>query len=208
MSFELWLAFVATVAILIVIPGPTTLTVLGYSLSYGRRAAFTLVAAVVLGDSTALALSLFGLGSVLATSAFWFAAVKFVGGLYLLFLGVQALRRGIGNAPAAPPPLAGSRWQLFANTWLVTALNPKGIIFYVAFLPQFVIPDAPVAPQLWLLAATFIALALINATLYTVFAASLSDLLSSAHARRRFDLAGGALLSAAGIWALFARRAS
>jgi threonine/homoserine/homoserine lactone efflux protein len=105
-------------------------------------------------------------------------------------------------APAAP----GSRWRLFANTYLVTALNPKGIVFFVAFMPQFIDPRANVTHQLWVLALTFVSMAALNATLYAVFAASARRLLASPRAQRRFNLAGGSLLSAAGVWALLARR--
>jgi threonine/homoserine/homoserine lactone efflux protein len=209
MSIELWLAFVAASAILLIIPGPTILTVIGYSLTHGRRANAALVAAVALGDSTALMLSLLGLGALLATSAFWFTAVKWVGGLYLLILGVRLFFAGVAvNEAAAPPAAAKSLWRLFANTYIVTALNPKGMIFFVAFLPQFISADAEVAAQLWILAITFVVMATINATLYAVFAASAAKLLSSPRAQRRFRFAGGSLLSAAGVWALLARRAA
>lgn len=207
MSFELWLAFVAASTVLLVLPGPTILTVISYSLAHGRRAKLPLVAAVALGDSTALLLSLLGVGALLATSALWFTVVKTIGGLYLLYLGLRLLRAGIGDAGEVPAPVVpASRWRLFANTWLVTALNPKGIIFFVAFLPQFLSPDHPVTPQLWGLAATFVVLATINASLYAMFAGAARDLLQSAAARRRFNRVGGSLLSAAGVWALLARR--
>ena len=78
MSIESWLAFVAASAVLLVIPGPTILTVISYSIAHGRRANAPLVAAVALGDSTALVLSLLGLGALLATSALWFTAIKLV----------------------------------------------------------------------------------------------------------------------------------
>ena len=80
MSIELWLAFVAAPALLLIIPGPTILTVISYSMAQGRRANVPLVAAVALGDSTALVVSLLGLGARLATSAFWFTIVKWAGG--------------------------------------------------------------------------------------------------------------------------------
>ena len=99
MPIELWLAFVAASAVLLVLPGPTILTVISYSLAHGRRAQLPLVAAVALGDSTALVLSLLGLGALLATSAFWFTVVKVVGGLYLLYLGLKLLRAGVSAAP-------------------------------------------------------------------------------------------------------------
>ncbi|MBO9514718.1 MAG: LysE family translocator [Variovorax sp.] len=206
MSLQLWLAFVAASAVLLVIPGPTILTVISYSVAHGRRANVPLVAAVALGDSTALVLSLLGLGALLAASAFWFMVIKWVGGLYLLYLGVKLLRAGIAPAVLAAPAAPQSRWRLFANTWLVTALNPKGIVFFVAFLPQFINPRANVPHQLWLLAITFVAMATLNATLYAAFAASARRLLASPRAQRRFNLTGGSLLSAAGVWALLARR--
>ncbi|OUM01809.1 LysE family translocator [Variovorax sp. JS1663] len=206
MSIEIWLAFVAASAVLLIIPGPTILTVISYSMAHGRRANVPLVAAVALGDSTALAVSLLGLGALLAASAFWFTVVKWAGGLYLLYLGFKLLRAGASSAELAAPAAPGSRWRLFANTWLVTALNPKGIVFFVAFLPQFLRPGEDVTQQLWILALTFVVMATLNATLYAVFAAAARRLLSSPRAQRRFHLAGGSLLSAAGIWALLARR--
>ncbi|PIF77186.1 threonine/homoserine/homoserine lactone efflux protein [Variovorax sp. 54] len=208
MPIELWLAFVAASALLLIIPGPTILTVISYSMSHGRRANVPLVAAVALGDSTALVVSLLGLGALLATSAFWFTVVKWVGGLYLLYLGIKLLRAGISSTEVAAPAAPASRWRLFANTYLVTALNPKGIVFFVAFLPQFIRPGADVSHQMWVLALTFVALATLNATLYAVFASSAGRLLASPRAQRRFHLAGGSLLSAAGLWALMARRAT
>jgi len=206
MSVDLWLAFVAASAVLLIIPGPTILTVISYSMAQGRSARLPLAAAVALGDSTALVMSLLGLGALLASSAFWFTVVKTIGGLYLVYLGIKLLRAGITTSAISTPPAPASRWRLFANTWLVTALNPKGIIFFVAFLPQFLNPDADVTRQLWLLATTFVVLATVNATLYAVFAASASRLLASPRAQRRFNLSGGALLSVAGIWALLAKR--
>jgi threonine/homoserine/homoserine lactone efflux protein len=92
MDIDMWLAFALASAILLIIPGPTILTVISYSVSHGYRAKIPLIIAVALGDSTALALSLLGLGALLAESAFWFQVVKWAGGLYLLFLGIRLLR--------------------------------------------------------------------------------------------------------------------
>lgn len=206
MPIELWLAFVAASAVLLIIPGPTILTVISYSMANGRRANFPLIAAVALGDSTALVVSLLGLGALLATSAFWFTVVKWVGGLYLLYLGVKLLRAGFSPPQVTAPAAPGSRWQLFANTYLVTALNPKGIVFFVAFLPQFISAGASVTRQLWVLAATFVVMATANAALYAVFAGSARRLLASPRAQRRFNVVGGSLLSVAGVWALLAKR--
>jgi len=207
MSIETWLAFVLASCILLVIPGPTILAVVSYSISYGKRANIPLVAAVALGDSTALLLSLAGLGALMSTSAWVFNAVKIVGGLYLIYLGINLLvAKPFTEQPESGTPIMESRWKLFANTWLVTALNPKGIIFFVAFLPQFINPTLAVTPQLWLLSITFVALAVLNASLYAVFASSARKLLSSTHAQRRFNRGGGSLLIVAGVWALAAQR--
>ena len=100
MPLELWLAYAATSAVVLAIPGPTILLVLSYSISHGRAAALPLVAGVALGDSLAITLSLIGLGTLLAASAFWFTVIKWLGGLYLIFLGIQ-LVRGAGNPPPA-----------------------------------------------------------------------------------------------------------
>lgn len=206
MSLELWFAFAVSSAVLLVIPGPTILTVISYSVAHGRRANVPLVAAVALGDSTALALSLLGLGALLATSALWFAAVKLVGGLYLLYLGAKLLRSGFASSELLLPKAPGSLWRLFMNTYLVTALNPKGMVFFAAFLPQFINPSASVTQQLWVLAVTFVVLAILNATFYAVFATSARRVMFSPNAQRGFNIAGGSLLLAAGIWALLARR--
>lgn len=206
MPIELWLAFVAASAVMLVIPGPTILTVISYSMSHGRRANVPLVLAVALGDSTALVVSLLGLGALLETSAFWFTAVKWVGGLYLLYLGIRLMRAGISATEIAAPAAPASRWRLFLNTYLVTALNPKGIVFFVAFLPQFLSPAASATQQMGILGVTFVVLAATNATLYAVFAGSARKLLASPRAQRRFHVAGGSLLAAAGVWALTARR--
>jgi threonine/homoserine/homoserine lactone efflux protein len=208
MSIETWLAFVAASAILLLIPGPTILTVISYSVTHGKRAKAALVAGVALGDSTALVLSLLGLGALLATSALWFSVIKFAGGLYLLYLGIRLARAGIASALPAKPDAATSRWRLFANTYAVTALNPKGIVFFVAFLPQFIAPGSDVSRQLWILAVTFVVMAAVNATLYAVFAGSAARLLASPRSQRYFNVTGGSLLSAAGIWAMLAKRSA
>lgn len=206
MAFESWLAFVVASAILLVFPGPTILTVISYSVTHGRKANVPLVAAVALGDSTALLASLVGLGALLAISAFWFTAVKVAGGLYLLYLGIKLFRAGFSPSEMAEPMSDASHMKLFTNTYLITALNPKGIVFFMAFLPQFITPGENGVLQMWLLAVTFVALATINATLYTVFASSARWLIASSTAQRRFNFAGGTLLSAAGVWALLAKR--
>lgn len=206
MAFELWIAFVIASCVLLIIPGPTILTVISYSIAHGRRANIPLVTAVALGDSTALVLSLAGLGAVLATSAWLFLVIKWIGGLYLIYLGIKLIRTGSTPQVTQTAKPLDSRLKLFGNTWLVTALNPKGIIFFVAFLPQFIDPVSSVGPQLWILSISFVVLATINATVYAVFAANARRLLASPKAQRRFNIGGGSLLTIAGGWALTAKQ--
>lgn len=208
MTFSTWLAFAAATAVLLVIPGPTILTVISYSLAHGKKVRLPLAAAVALGDSTALVLSILGLGALLAVSAFWFGVVRWVGGGYLIFLGVKMLRAGTSGGPALLPKAPESVARLFANTWLVTALNPKGMVFFAAFLPQFINPEAPAAPQLWVLSATFVAMAFVNAGAYALFASQARRIITGPRSLRAFNLSGGALLAGAGVWALLSRRAA
>jgi len=207
MSFELWLAFVATSTVILVIPGPTILTLVSYSLAHGRRAYFPVLAAVVLGDSTAIAVSLLGLGVLLAASSLLFALVKWIGGMYLIYLGLKLL---LGSKTSSDQTTevnsASSGWSLFARMYPVAFLNPKGIVFYVAFFPQFVIPDNHASVQLSLLAVTFIVLGIANATVYSFFASSCRKILSRPGARRGANILGGSLLTAAGAYALLMRR--
>ncbi|EPJ54597.1 MAG: lysine exporter protein LysE/YggA [Osedax symbiont Rs2] len=206
MSIEIWITFVAASIILLSIPGPTILTVISYSISHGHKAKGPLILAVALGDSTALALSLLGLGVLLAESTFWFQAVKWLGGLYLIFLGIKLFMAGVKPPAIGKNEQQTSSWKLFTNTYMVTALNPKGIIFFVAFLPQFVTTSADATNQLLGLAITFVALASLNATIYAVFAGKAKQLLSSQKTQSIFNLCGGSLLSIAGVSALFAKK--
>ena len=208
MPLELWLAYVATSAVVLAIPGPTVLLVLSYSISQGRGATLPLVAGVALGDSVAITLSLIGLGTLLAASAWLFTMIKWMGGLYLIYLGIKLLRGAgrpmtlqAGASPESPPR------KLFANAFIVTALNPKSIVFFIALLPQFISPAHPAFAHLWILGMTFVVLATIGATSYALFATTIRHLLASARAQKAYSLLGGGLLCAAGVWALGARRA-
>ncbi|BES73571.1 LysE family translocator [Marinobacter nanhaiticus D15-8W] len=206
MTLETWLAFVAASTILLVIPGPTILAVISYAVSHGARATLALVSAVALGDATAVFASMVGLGALMAASAFWFTVVKVIGGLYLLYLGVKLLRSGVSPVTVAATSQPTSLRRLFTSTYVVTALNPKGIVFFIAFLPQFVTPGPGSTGQLWLLGTTFVVLGALNAAVYALFASSARRLLTSGRAQRWFNVTGGSLLTSAGIWALLARR--
>ena len=207
MPLELWLAYVATSAVVLAIPGPTILLVLSYSIAHGRQATLPLVAGVALGDTVAITLSLIGLGTLLAASALWFTIIKWLGGLYLIYLGFMLLRGA--RQPMSmhtDDALASSPRKLFGNAFIVTALNPKSIVFFIALLPQFISAAQPVAQQLWILGVTFVVLATIGATGYALFATSIRRFLASPRAQKAYSYTGGGLLCAAGVWALSAKR--
>jgi threonine/homoserine/homoserine lactone efflux protein len=153
-------------------------------------------------------LSLLGLGQLLATSALAFTLAKTVGGLYLLYLGIKMLRsaRGSNATLSTVTTTAVSRWKLFYNSYLVTALNPKSIIFFVAFLPQFIDVHSRLIPQMVLLCVTFVSLSALNTIAYAIFASAAREKLVTPRIQKRFNALGGSLLSIAGIWTLFARR--
>ena len=141
MTLPLYLAFVAAASLLLVFPGPTVLMVIGYGLAEGRKSVWSLVAGVCLGDAVACAGSLAGLGALLSASAAAFTVVKTVGALYLVWLGIGMLRAGDASAAAPASCPAGRK---FFHAFTVTLLNPKTILFFIAFLPQFVSPSSPV----------------------------------------------------------------
>ncbi|MFB2606580.1 LysE family translocator, partial [Rhizobium phaseoli] len=130
MSFEAWLAFAAASAIMLAIPGPTILLVVSYALGHGRRTAFATVTGVALGDFTAMTASLFGLGAVLAASAALFTVLKWIGGAYLIWLGIKLWRAPVIGEPVADNDnLPEERsLKIFLHAYVVTALNPKSIV--------------------------------------------------------------------------------
>jgi threonine/homoserine/homoserine lactone efflux protein len=206
MSIDHWLAFVAASAILLAIPGPTVLLIISYALGHGRKPAAAIVAGVALGDLTAMTASMAGLGAVLAASALIFTALRWIGGAYLVYLGVKLWRAPIRQADVATPDVKPLR--MFAHSYAVTALNPKSIIFFVAFVPQFLDAGKPFLTQVVTLEATFVVLATCNAALFAVLAAAARQRLRQARVERAVNRAGGSLLIGAGILAVGWRKAS
>jgi len=206
MSLEHWLAFVAASAVLLAIPGPTVLLIVSYALGHGRKPAGAIVAGVALGDLTAMTASMAGMGAVLAASATLFTVLRWIGGAYLIYLGVRLWRAPVQAHEAATlPPARPAR--MFAHAYAVTALNPKSIVFFVAFVPQFLVASQPFLPQMVVLVATFVALATANATLYALLASSARRGLRAPRVQRAVNRTGGTLLIGAGLLAAGWRRA-
>lgn len=207
MTFEAWAAFTAATAVLLVIPGPTILLVISYALGQGWRTAFPMAVGVALGDFTAMTLSMLGIGALLAASATVFTVLKWIGAAYLVWLGIKLFRAG-GSLDAKPRHDAGSALRMMAHAWLVTALNPKSITFFVAFLPQFLDPKGDLWTQMLIFEATFITLAFANAFGYALVASRARSLMRSERAIGLFNKAGGTALIGAGIAAVAVRPAA
>lgn len=208
MPIDHWLAFVAASAVLLAIPGPTVLLVVSYALGHGRRAALSTVAGVVLGDFTAMTTCMLGLGALLATSALLFIALRWIGGAYLVYLGVKLWR-----APVAEPAAGASsdapltrRGRIFWHAYAVTALNPKTILFFIAFLPQFLAQDSALLPQLLIFEASFLVLATLNVLAYVLLAAAARRTIRRPRVQRAVTRTGGSLLIGAGALAVAWRR--
>ena len=211
MSLEHWLAFVAASAVLLAIPGPTILLVISYALGHGRKAATSTVAGVALGDFTAMTASMLGLGALLAASATLFTVLKWIGAAYLVYLGIKLWRAPVstGSVDEAMTDAPKERpFRIFLHTYVVTALNPKSIIFFVAFLPQFLDTSRPVFQQMVIFEVTFLVLATMNAAVYGILASMARKSIRKPSVQRAVNRVGGSLMIGAGAFAVGWRRAA
>ena len=199
MTIELWLAFLATVVFFALIPGPTVIFVIGQALAHGKTSVAPIVVGVLCGDFVAMLLSILGLGAILSTSATLFIVLKWFGVGYLVYLGCQTWRK----EPERQLDLAAlqdnkkSKHRLFSSAFLVTALNPKSIVFFVAFLPHFINPEAEALPQLFILMATFLATISVTISGFTLCSGLAGQRLRGYAARKKVNrISGGALIGA------------
>lgn len=201
-SFELWVAFIIATTIMLIIPGPTILFVLGSSLTHGKKVAFPLAFGVTLGDLTALLLSMMGVSTILLISSTLFYLFKWAGALYLFYLGISLWRSEPENNLLVKNFTSESRKQnrsFFTRAWIITSLNPKGILFFSAFLPQFVDHSKTIVPQLIILGGTFLVCAFINALLYALFAVKIRNSIQRPQTLKNFNRGGGVALMSAGV---------
>ena len=208
MSLELWLAFVAASTALLLIPGPTVLLVLSYALSKGRSVAVASAAGVAVGDLIAMSASLAGLGALVATSATLFTLLKWIGAVYLVWLGFKLLRSAPSEGLMATEKATVSAGKVFSHAAAVTALNPKSIAFFIAFVPQFIRTDAALLPQFAILVATFVTLAAINALAYALLADRLRRIIARPAIITRITQAGGIALIGMGLLTATLRRST
>ncbi|PJK27531.1 LysE family translocator [Minwuia thermotolerans] len=207
MPLELWIAFVLASAALLAVPGPTVMLAVSHALNGGRRTALGTVPGTMLGDFTAMTVSLAGAGAVLAASATLFTVLKLAGAAYLIWLGVKLWRSKPDPAVLEQSIAPASMRSVFLQSFVVTALNPKGIVFFVAFVPQFVDPAAPVLMQFVVLEATFVILAGVNVALWAMAAGTLRSRFRRPATMRLVNRIGGGFLIGAGLLTAAVRRA-
>jgi threonine/homoserine/homoserine lactone efflux protein len=202
------LIFAAVAFMCIATPGPTVLLALTNGSRYGVRASVSGMIGAVLSDFVLISAVAVGLGALLAASEFWFSVVKWLGVVYLGHLGIRLLRsKGAAVIPNEANAERASGRAIFLRSFLVAVTNPKGYLFFSAFLPQFVIPTEPQLSQYAALAITFAAIDFIVMLVYASAGAQAIRLLRAKGVLWMERICGGVLLALAGGLALYRRQA-
>lgn len=198
-----YLTFFAACVALVIVPGPTVTVIIANSLRHGVRAGLLNVAGTQAGLTVMLGLLAIGLEAIVASMALLFDVLRIAGALYLVWLGVRLWRSRGALADAEPASARGH--SFFWQGVLVIWSNPKALIFFGAFIPQFVTPTGDILLQTLLLGATFMVVATVLDSGYAVLAGGAGRLLS----RRRLlwlERISGSLLIGGGVWLALARR--
>lgn len=200
MSLQTWLLYVAAVFVLTITPGPAVLMCVSNGIRFGTRRTL----ASILGNITALciimAVSVAGLGAVLATSEKVFLALKWFGVAYLIYIGVKTFRstQSSFDVEAGKGGHGVSLLRLYLNGFLMGASNPKALLFFTAFFPQFINPGAPQLPQFMVLVVTFLAFEITFLLGYASFAARVAPWLRTPGRAKMFNRVCGATFVSAG----------
>jgi homoserine/homoserine lactone efflux protein len=197
MSIELYLAYLLTCFVIVIVPGPTVTLIVANSLAHGTRAGLLNVAGTQLGLAAMIAVLIGSLASLLAAMASWFDWVRLAGAAYLVWLGLKLLRAsgGFDAAIGAPAPRGGFLLQGF----LVIVSNPKALLVFGAFIPQFIDPHRDAVWQIAMLGVTFMAVATLCDGGYAVLTGRARALIAGTHARR-LSQASGVVLIGAALW--------
>jgi homoserine/homoserine lactone efflux protein len=207
MSVQLYLAYLAACFAIVIVPGPTVTLIIANSLRHGVRAGLLNVAGTQLGLAFMIAILCAGLASIIASMGVWFDWVRLAGAAYLVWLGVKLLRASdlvIESGARAPAPPRPPRSGFFLQGFLVILSNPKALLFFGAFIPQFVDPSGAYVRQIVLLGATFMAVATLCDGAYAVLVGRLGLKLSGRR-MRLVSRASGGLLVGGGLWLALSR---
>ena len=211
MLLSTWITFVIAGALIAVSPGSGAVLSMSHGLAYGVRKASATVLGLQLGLLLVFAIAGAGVGSLLLASELAFNIVKTIGALYLIYLGVCQWRAkaapmaGIDGVAAAVVPGFGKR---VLTGFLTNATNPKGIIFMVAVLPQFITQHAPLLPQLAILAVTMVVIDTVVMHSYALLAASMQRFFRDARALRKQNRFFGGVLMLIGAALFFVKRSA
>lgn len=201
MAFELYLAFIAASAILILMPGPNVALIVANSFAHGQRYALMTVAGTSSAMIIQLGLVIAGMTTMMAEMAHWFTIFKWAGVAYLLYIGIQYWRKPSADLALTADRETRTYRSVFAQGFLISLTNPKTLIFYAAFFPQFMNPATPALPQFLLLGATFLVMAIVSDGAYAVLAGRIRPWLQTSRiGQMQNKLTGGLLmLCAAGV---------
>jgi homoserine/homoserine lactone efflux protein len=209
MSFATWIAFVFAASVIAVSPGSGAVLAMSHGLSYGLKKASGTVLGLQIGLLLVLAIAGAGVGSLLLASELAFNIVKTVGALYLIWLGLSQWRSRVEIAPAAsvaPRQLAPPLGKRVLTGFLTNATNPKGIIFMVAVLPQFISNQSPLLPQLGILAVTMVVIDSIVMHGYAFLAASMQRFFRDERAVKKQNRFFGGVMMMVGAALFFVKR--
>lgn len=200
MNIEVWLTFLAASTVLCFTPGPTVFLVVGQALAHGRKSLVPLILGVFIGDIVLMTLSVLGLGVLLSMSSTLFNMMKLAGAAYLIYLGVKAFTaKRLTDASVEEVSIKGSSTKIFRDAMIATTLNPKAILFFLAFFPLFLTPGAPMLPQLLVLASSFLALSLASVGFYGLLSNQLREHMIESNILDGVNKVGGCLLVGAGL---------
>jgi threonine/homoserine/homoserine lactone efflux protein len=203
MSLQAYLAFIAGCVALALLPGPIFTLLIANGLRYGTRAALTNIAGVQLGVSIVIGIVAIGLSSLMATMGYWFDWVRFAGAAYLVWLGIKLIRfpvEGIKDDAPPPPPRGG----FFLQGLLVALSNPKLLLFFGAFLPQFMDMSHDYIFQVTVLGATFMVIAGLMDATYALLAGRARKFFSAKRTRLLSRVSGGFVIGG-GLWLALTR---
>lgn len=193
MPLENWIAYVIANAVISIIPGPSVFMVIGQSLSRGGRAAMACIVGDLAGGVIVMTASFLGLGLILASSSFAFVTLKWLGVAYMGYLGIMQINAARNLLDTKSISSVSARGSIGAG-FLTGLLNPKAIMFYMAFLAQFIDPAMPQAPQFLILMATSTLVVALVLGGYALLATKVSSRLQSLKARKRMGYTGGSCL--------------
>ena len=177
MTLSSWLTYTIACILLIAPPGPTVTYLITTSMTHGRKTAYEIVWGSFWGGLICLFLSFLGIGALLKASSLLYTILRFLGIAYLFYLGLKSLWEARGQSASSDDILPPEKGEAFKNGFLLIFLNPKNIIFFASFIPQFINTQSHLLLQMLILGATYLIVGLINDYLYSFFASHIGQLL-------------------------------